>query len=53
MSGGVGEFMEKNLTGNNRKQILFKMENASIFDIPVVLHTIRAESARLLDLEDL
>ena len=52
MAGGVGEFMERNLGGNNRKRVQASLDKMSVFDIPSGLQIKKSDSARFLDIDD-
>ena len=47
------EFVEKYIRGNYRKKIFRKQEGANINDIPTELHTLKSESLRDLDADEL
>ena len=49
----MGMFVENNLGGSNRKRIFRKMDSASIVDIPMQLHTLKSESLREQDADEL
>ena len=52
MANGTGEFMEKNIGGNNRKRVQAQLDRINLFDIPSGLQIIKSDSARFLDIDD-